>query len=720
LTGIINFSLGTINNSSELSQTEGGYVDFSCTGQTTLTAGQKIPVSVTTNSVTSENVKVWIDLNADGSFTYNELVFSSDSKTGVHSGAFIVPVPISYNNLLRLRVVSDLSNYPFSDACNDLEYGQAEDYAVMIAQNTTKPFADFGVINVVVVSGDSVSFTNLSLNVPETYEWYFPGGNPSVSYLENPKVFYSAPGDYNAKLIVKNAFGSDTLIKNGISKIRNPLLMKSDSSTSETNGLLFDSGGPTDKYLNNEKSEFHIHIPCASEIRVVFQMLDIESCCDYIQIFDGTDQTGKLLYPLSNSTKYDTLIARSGNVYITFTSDGSMVKKGFAMEWTSNAENAIPINADFSISDTQVAYNESEMFVDNSSGNVLNWSWDFGDGSISSLENPSHSYKTAGLKNVKLVVSNCFSSDTIIRQLSVAPPPVIEVDRQNIDIQLTEGDSEVLDLNIRNISEDGILDYAILITDQTGNLEKETCSWLRTSLNGNVLSPDDSDRISLTIDASDLSGGLYTAEIAIFSNDPSDSIKIVQVVLEVKDILPVPFQVLIPDQVISLNEIKKLSLKNFNLNTGSDLKINLLNSDNTIVNVEILNDEVIMHPLTVGESIITLKIRDGLMVSVDTFKIAVLENGSVPVKEIPVSEIQNLSMYPNPARERINFNSDFANGKVEYTIINLSGQIVMKDQYESDSTLSRSSIDIYNLQPGIYIVELSGNDRKYTAKFIKE
>jgi Zn-dependent metalloprotease len=463
--GILNFKLGEINNSSALSKDEGGNIDFSCNAQTTLIAGQKIPVTIITNPSSDESVRIWIDINNDGAFTENEKVFSSNAQKGIHTGTIIVPVPNVYNSLLRLRVISDFSEISIQSACFEIQSGQAEDYAVIIQHNNEKPVADFNVTRSLFITGDSVSFNNLSLNIPESYEWSFPGGSPSVSTLKNAKVVYSTPGDYAVRLKAKNAFGEDTKTIEGIVKVREVIIMGSDKTSSEQEGLLFDSGGPSGKYFNNENFGFLINIPCASEIRMAFQMLDLENGCDLIYIYEGTDQTGKLLYPTPGATKYDTLIATSGNVYVHFTSDGSLVKKGFALEWTSMDVGNGPVKADFTLSDSVVSINKAITFNNKSSENITSWSWDLGDGSTSSDQDPVHSYSETGLKNIILIASNCYSSDTIIKQIIVLPTslsipdqiiPIDEmkvIDLMDFNINLLEQKSEIILTN----SDDNII-----------------------------------------------------------------------------------------------------------------------------------------------------------------------------------------------------------------------------------------------------------------------
>lgn len=65
-------------------------------------------------------------------------------------------------------------------------------------------------------------------------------------------------------------------------------------------------------------------------------------------------------------------------------------------------------------------------FLDQSSGNPSSWHWDFGDGSSSKEENPTHLYKVPGSYPVSLTVANGEQSDSITKENAVvALPPGI-------------------------------------------------------------------------------------------------------------------------------------------------------------------------------------------------------------------------------------------------------------------------------------------------------
>jgi len=56
----------------------------------------------------------------------------------------------------------------------------------------------------------------------------------------------------------------------------------------------------------------------------------------------------------------------------------------------------------------------STQFIDRSGNNVAKWLWDFGDGTTSTIQNPSHVYSKIGVYTVTLTVSNSVSSDSKI------------------------------------------------------------------------------------------------------------------------------------------------------------------------------------------------------------------------------------------------------------------------------------------------------------------
>lgn len=89
--------------------------------------------------------------------------------------------------------------------------------------------------------------------------------------------------------------------------------------------------------------------------------------------------------------------------------------------------------ADFSVDSVCLGLNNSFIdlsTLDNSNGDIIDtWSWSFGDGNSSSLQNPSHQYAAEAVYETKLVITtNNGCQDSIIKQTAVYPLPAVSFD----------------------------------------------------------------------------------------------------------------------------------------------------------------------------------------------------------------------------------------------------------------------------------------------------
>lgn len=76
------------------------------------------------------------------------------------------------------------------------------------------------------------------------------------------------------------------------------------------------------------------------------------------------------------------------------------------------------LGADF-VTGPAVRPGEPMQFTDRSSGGAATWSWSFGDGTASTLQNPTHVYSTDGAYTVELCVSNAHASACKQREVVV-------------------------------------------------------------------------------------------------------------------------------------------------------------------------------------------------------------------------------------------------------------------------------------------------------------
>jgi uncharacterized delta-60 repeat protein len=75
-----------------------------------------------------------------------------------------------------------------------------------------KIVANFSATPTTLCAGNTVQFTDNSGSPNLQWHWTFYGGTPATSTLQNPLITYSTTGSYNVKLVVNNAFMTDSLI----------------------------------------------------------------------------------------------------------------------------------------------------------------------------------------------------------------------------------------------------------------------------------------------------------------------------------------------------------------------------------------------------------------------------------------------------------------------------------------------------------------------------
>lgn len=104
---------------------------------------------------------------------------------------------------------------------------------------------------------------------------------------------------------------------------------------------------------------------------------------------------------------------------------------------------------------------------------------------------------------------------------------------------------------------------------------------------------------------------------------------------------------------------------------------------------------------------------DGSLMMHPVFGIADYYAGIAP----PIAmDKNNISIYPNPANDKlfINFNSDHLSEKINYSIIDLYGRIILENK-----NISSEYIDISRLKEGVYFIRITDEKQASTNKFIK-
>jgi len=454
--GITNVTFNTINNNSN--NGIAGYSDFTCT-QTNVLEGQNYLLSIQSQASSTQNYAAWIDFNNDGVFNnVTEKVFTASSQMNT-SGNVNIPTGSTLGMPLRMRVSAD---YDFSAAptpCIDVDYGQVEDYTIIINTNPNPPTPVFIATPTNTCSG-TVCFTDLSLNGPTSWLWDFGDGNTSLQ--QSPCHTYLADGTYTIKLTATNSNGSNI--------------------DSIVNYVTVNTAG-------------QVAVPSCSPITTAY-------CCAYgiYQVdfntisnptLDGID--GYKDYSCTNSTIVTegsnyTLTVKTGvnnaqdtRVWIDFNNDGmfnntnelimnapnsynptlnysipsgAVLNTALRMRISSDVvgpaqsacdandfgqtedygitiiPNSTPPVANFIASITSTC-SDTICFTDLTTNIPTSWLWYFGDGNTSSLQNPCHYYSTPGIYTVSLVTSNIHGQD------SIAKVNYINIDCSNVTMPIS-------------------------------------------------------------------------------------------------------------------------------------------------------------------------------------------------------------------------------------------------------------------------------------------
>ncbi len=91
---------------------------------------------------------------------------------------------------------------------------------------------------------------------------------------------------------------------------------------------------------------------------------------------------------------------------------------------SSSTTTAAPV-ASFTTPSGTGAAGQSVSFTDTSTGSPITWSWTFGDGGTSTVQNPTHIYATAGTFTVTLTASNAGGSGKSSKDITVSAAPAV-------------------------------------------------------------------------------------------------------------------------------------------------------------------------------------------------------------------------------------------------------------------------------------------------------
>jgi PKD repeat protein len=664
--GITNVTFNTINNTS--SNSSEGYADFTCQ-QTTVLAGQSYTLSVTNDVPTTHNTAAWIDYNNDGILdNATELVFSASSAL-TPSGTVNIPATAVLNTPLRMRISADYDFSAFPTPCSDSDFGQAEDYTIIVSPNTSPPVADFTVDNTVTCDG-TVCFTDISQNIPTGWGWDF--GDATSTVAQHPCHTYTASGTYTVQLIAYNTNGNDTITYPNLITVNLGTQPVAPSCTPATLGYCCNYGiyNVTLGSINHstvDASEGYQDFSCTQVTHVM------EGTVEPISVRTGPDnsQDTRVWIDYNNDGVFDNATELAFSSNNTFDPTGNIVVPTQAtavlstplrMRVSSDVVGAtllpcsdntfgqtedytviidtlsFPPTANF-VADVTYTCDGIVNFTDLSTNAPIGWQWDFGDASpIDNNQHPSHTYTSNGTYTVSLTVTNSSGNDnmTIVNYIVVDTNGICDT-----TLVPTTGTDIVTECN-GLLMDDGGLGFYSNNTDGAVSIQ-----------------PNNAAQITLTFTFFNLVSSFGGDTIFVYDGPTTAS----------------PL----------LGAFSGNNMPNGNgivTSTGGSMTVRQLSDANTT------------DPGFEAEW--NCSYGNGLV-------------------ETP--ENSSMLIYPNPASNNIIVEFDQSRNKVlEISISNLVGQSILKEQVNTVNDKFQQNIDVTNYSRGVYLVTVRTENGLYTSK----
>lgn len=241
---------------------------------------------------------------------------------------------------------------------------------ITVNRATDPPTAIFKATKTSGGSPLDVQFMDASTNSPSAWTWSF--GDGGTSTLPNPTHTYTAPGSYTVTLTATNSQGSNTVSQSGY--------------------ITVTASVPIASFTSNVTSGIK---------PLVVQFTDISNNTPtgwYWTFGDGGTST--LQNPVYTYTTIGTYAVSLG----ASNSAGSNTTTQTGYITVSNA--ITPPAASFTADIRSGTAPLTVRFTDTSANSPTGWQWAFGDGSLNTEENPSHTYTSAGTYTVSLTAIN--------------------------------------------------------------------------------------------------------------------------------------------------------------------------------------------------------------------------------------------------------------------------------------------------------------------------
>ena len=314
-----------------------------------------------------------------------------------------------------------------------------------------------------------------------------------------------------------------------------------------------------------------------------------------------------------------------------------------------NAVQITPISSQFITDKTTGCAPLTVKFTDLSSGAPTQWRWDISNnGTVDyTIQNPTHTFTTAGTYTVKLTALNSNTQDSVVKTAVITVAPTLNL---NIDV-------------LQNVSCNGGNNGSLKALPTGGN-GVYTYSWSNNQTNQTL---------------SNMAAGTYTVTLRDGYNCIATGTKTIT--------QPDPISLNVNTQLVSGDKYSAT----FNVTGGTTPYTFTLNNSTEQTNPTIQN-------LTPGNYALVVKDKNSCLKNT-SFSIA----SPTPVNETE-TQFEALDVYPNPATNNVTLNFALKDNKtVKVELFDLSGQSIFQDEYQNIRD-KQTSIDLSALASGTYLL----------------
>ncbi|MBL8729567.1 MAG: PKD domain-containing protein [Planctomycetes bacterium] len=279
--------------------------------------------------------------------------------------------------------------------------GTSDTTNVMVSflDETSGILVDFSAVPTTGLAPLQVQFTDASTGAPTGWMWDFDNDGNVDSTAQNPVTTYGTPGDFTVKLTVRNknteADKTSAAFVHVVGPVTTdfaatptttggaPLTVLFTDASTQPNGTIsawawdFDGDGTTDSTAQNPSHTY------------------------------ATPGTFPVTLTATGESGSSATVTKAG--LVTVTAPGTLVAA------FTSVVSASPLGGRVGTAVGSVYDDETVQFTDTSAGTVTSRLWNFGDGTTSTAQNPTHVFATPGTYSVFLTVTDAMGTDSEVK-----------------------------------------------------------------------------------------------------------------------------------------------------------------------------------------------------------------------------------------------------------------------------------------------------------------